>query len=739
MNPFKGRHFQRDIILWAVRWYCKYGISYRELQEMLAERGVNVDHSTIYRWVQRYAPEMEKRLRWYWRNPSDLCPWHMDETYVKVNGRWAYLYRAVDSRGRTVDFYLSSRRNSKAAYRFLGKILNNVKKWQIPRFINTDKAPAYGRALALLKREGRCPSDVEHRQIKYRNNVIECDHGKLKRIINATLGFKSMKTAYATIKGIEVMRGLSSVNAGLNLQESNKWGNSSQFNFWSSGPLVDDSVSLQVRGSTQQRQGSSVTSLSDTAATRIPYPTESQNYNLGARLDWKASAQDVLWFDMDTTRQRYDNRDGQLGSLTGGYDRTLRYERNKISAGYDHTFTFGTWKSYLNWNETENKGRELVRSVLKRDKWGLAGQPRELKESNLILNSLLLTPLGESHLVTVGGEFQSSSMKDGVVLASTGETFRQKSWSVFAEDEWHLTDALALTVGSRYEHHEQFGGHFSPRAYLVWDVADAWTLKGGVTTGYKAPRMGQLHKGISGVSGQGKTNLLGNPDLKPEESVSYEAGVYYDNPAGLNANVTGFMTDFSNKIVSYSINDNTNSYVNSGKARLHGVEFAGILPLWSEDVTLSLNYTWTRSEQRDGDNKGAPLSYTPEHMVNAKLNWQITEEVASWLGARYRGKTPRFTQNYSSLSAVQKKVYDEKGEYLKAWTVVDAGLSWKMTDALTLNAAVNNLLNKDYSDVSLYSAGKSTLYAGDYFQTGSSTTGYVIPERNYWMSLNYQF
>ena len=95
MNPFKGRHFQRDIILWAVRWYCKYGISYRELQEMLAERGVNVDHSTIYRWVQRYAPEMEKRLRWYWRNPSDLCPWHMDETYVKVNGRWAYLYRAA--------------------------------------------------------------------------------------------------------------------------------------------------------------------------------------------------------------------------------------------------------------------------------------------------------------------------------------------------------------------------------------------------------------------------------------------------------------------------------------------------------------------------------------------------------------------------------------------------------------------------------------------------------------------
>ncbi|EPR5010251.1 TonB-dependent receptor, partial [Escherichia coli] len=384
----------------------------------------------------------------------------------------------------------------------------------------------------------------------------------------------------------------SSVNAGLNLQESNKWGNSSQFNFWSSGPLVDDSLSLQVRGSTQQRQGSSVTSLSDTSATRIPYPTESQNYNAGGRLDWKATDKDVLWIDMDIARQRYDNRDGQLGSLTGGYDRTLRYERNKISAGYDHTFTFGAWKSSLNWNETENKGRQLVRSVLQRDKWGLAGQPRELKESNLILSSLLFAPLGESHKVTVGGEYQNSSMKDGVVLASTGETFRQKSWSAFVEDEWYITDAFALTAGSRYERYEVFGGHFSPRAYMVWDVTDAWTLKGGVTTGYKAPSMGQLHKGISGVSGQGRTNLLGNPDLKPEESVSYEAGVYYDNHAGLNANITGFMTEFSNKIVSYSIDDNTRSYTNSGKARTQGVEFAGTLPLLSEDVTLSLNYTW---------------------------------------------------------------------------------------------------------------------------------------------------
>lgn len=127
---------------------------------------------------------------------------------MKVNDGWAYLYRALDSRGHTLDFYLSPRRHTQAAWRLLRQILNNVKKWPIPRCINTDKAPTYRPVLALLKREGRCPPNPEHRQVKYRNNLIECDHGKLKRIIRATLGFKSMKTAYATIKGMEVMRAL---------------------------------------------------------------------------------------------------------------------------------------------------------------------------------------------------------------------------------------------------------------------------------------------------------------------------------------------------------------------------------------------------------------------------------------------------------------------------------------------------------------------------------------------------
>jgi len=208
VSDFKGRHFESEIVLWAVRWYCRYGVSYRDLEQMMGERGVSVDHSTIFRWVQKYAPEIEKRLRWQWRRPRSTS-WRVDETYVKVRGRWAYLYRAVDKFGNTIDFYLSPTRNTKAAKRFLGKALNGLKDWQKPRVINTDKAPTYGAALAeLKKKEGKCPKDTQHRQVKYLNNVIEADHGKLKQLIRPVRGFKTLKTAYATIKGFEVMRAL---------------------------------------------------------------------------------------------------------------------------------------------------------------------------------------------------------------------------------------------------------------------------------------------------------------------------------------------------------------------------------------------------------------------------------------------------------------------------------------------------------------------------------------------------
>lgn len=127
---------------------------------------------------------------------------------MKVRGQWTYLYRAVDKFGNTIDFYLSPTRNAKAAKRFLGKALNGLKDWEKPTVINTDKAPTYGIAIAHLKAEGKCPEELVHRQVKYLNNVVEADHGKLKQLIRPVRGFKTLRTAYATIKGFEVMRAL---------------------------------------------------------------------------------------------------------------------------------------------------------------------------------------------------------------------------------------------------------------------------------------------------------------------------------------------------------------------------------------------------------------------------------------------------------------------------------------------------------------------------------------------------
>jgi transposase, IS6 family len=200
---FKRRRFPVETILLCVRWYCKYGISYRDLAEMMQERGVAVAPSTIFRWVQRYAPEIERRIRPY-QGPRSGS-WRVDETYVRVGGKWKYLFRAVDKYGRLIAFRLSERRNTNAAYRFLRKALRAVSDYP-PSSITTDKLASYPKAIRRLQNEGLLPKDVVHRTSKYLNNIIEADHGALKRVIRPTRGFQQIKTARAALKGFEVMR-----------------------------------------------------------------------------------------------------------------------------------------------------------------------------------------------------------------------------------------------------------------------------------------------------------------------------------------------------------------------------------------------------------------------------------------------------------------------------------------------------------------------------------------------------
>ena len=203
MSLFKRRRFPVEIILLCVRWYCKYGISYRGLAEMMQERGVAVAPSTIFRGVQHYAPEIEKRIRPY-QGPRSGS-WRVDETYVRVGGKWEYLFRAVDKYGRLIASMLSHRRTTNAAYRFLRNAIKAMSHYP-PSSITTDKLASYPKAILRLQNEGLLPEDVVHRTSKYLNNNLEADHGALKRIIRPTRGFQTMKTAAATLKGFEIMR-----------------------------------------------------------------------------------------------------------------------------------------------------------------------------------------------------------------------------------------------------------------------------------------------------------------------------------------------------------------------------------------------------------------------------------------------------------------------------------------------------------------------------------------------------
>ena len=199
---FKWKHFQPEVILLNVRWYCRYALSYRDLEEMMAERGLSVDHSTINRWVLQYGPELNQRCRPHRRPTSDS--WRVDETYVKVKGEWKYLYRAVDSSGQTLDFMLSAKRDAKAAKRFLKKALK-ARHTSTPRVINVDKHAAYPPAVDELKAEKLLPEETELRPVKYLNNMIEQDHRRLKRLVKPGLGFGSFHTAHRTLKGYEAM------------------------------------------------------------------------------------------------------------------------------------------------------------------------------------------------------------------------------------------------------------------------------------------------------------------------------------------------------------------------------------------------------------------------------------------------------------------------------------------------------------------------------------------------------
>ena len=569
-------------------------------------------------------------------------------------------------------------------------------------------------------------------------------------------------------------------SVGLNhtFHENRDYGASTGANVYLTGPLAEGLLGLAVRGSIHERGASDLTfDDGGVVSRRGASAVEGRNTNWGARLTLTPSEFHEISLDVDQGRQVYNNDDCQLGTLDGwggnavagctvpddsasGYADELRFDRTQTVLAHRGSLDFGRWESALTYKTTETEGRTIPGTI--GQAWTnfpgiVGGAPRTLESTDLILDTRLVAPVGERHTLTVGGQYVDAEVVDGIAA----ERFERSSWAVFVENEWRIVDSLGFTFGGRYEDHDAFGGHFSPRAYLNWAASDNWTIKGGVARGYRTPSVNDLHDGINGATGQGRTITIGSPHLEPETSENYEVGFYFDSRAGFNANLTVFRTEFKDMISSGTpvpncwaasgpglpgcldlgsgfTQDSFSQSTNVGEAESRGVEVAArweFAPRWS----VGGNWTWTDTEQKSGADRGAPFTNQANHMLNASLDWEASDSLSLWLRGEYQGDRDRYTNLYDNLGASDRAIVDGLGP-LRSYTQFHLGGAYRASENVTLNATIYNLLDKDFLDGDYYTTNTGATGWGSYYaQIGRGTTGTIQEGRRLWLSVNVGF
>ncbi len=514
------------------------------------------------------------------------------------------------------------------------------------------------------------------------------------------------------------------------LQGDDDFGNSYNTTLYADGPVVPGQLAFAVRGRYFEREASELiyTDVNGDpieVSRRGPSPVEGTIWSAGGRLTYTPNDDHRIWFDAEINEQSFDNSQGQLGTLgTRGYADQLQFNREQFVLAYTGEILDGVLDADISRNTTETLGRVLPSDVAGTNR--LAGDPRDLEATNTIYNGRFYRTVGQ-HTFTIGGQFWDAEMVDGVAA----EPFSHEQWALFAENEWRIIDDLALTVGGRYDNHSTFGEQFSPRAYLVWTANDYLTLKGGVSRGFKTPRLEQIASGIIGFRGQGTIPVLGTPTLQPETSTTYEAGVYFTDGRGLTGNLTVFQNTFEDKIAdgpelincAYALteaeynalpaSDSCVDYgywprpatfsqsINVDEAETRGVEAS--LRQAFEDVTISLNYTYQDSEQKSGPSIGEPLVNVPQHQLNSRVNWDVTSDINLWIRGEYA------SERYRGAGEAQ----DQLGDY-SSYVLFNLGGGWRANDHVTFNATIDNLLDEDFIQYMPHTSRGSQAYSNEY-------------------------
>ncbi|OCL99746.1 Colicin I receptor precursor [Aliarcobacter thereius] len=550
-----------------------------------------------------------------------------------------------------------------------------------------------------------------------------------------------------------------SITHSQTFQSDNEFGNDATTDVAIMGPIIKDKLGLSLRGSYYDKEASEPKDSTGSGFGGAGKTMDNQNWTAGAGLTFTPNDNHTIKANFDISKQKYDNSEGYVGTVDSyetiyknqrvGYAPTQRMQREQYSLDWEANWDLGKSTVGVHHIKSENLGRSLPlsaeeRKLIKDNKgttWtnlndamndprfvALMPRPeRTLKSENTTFNAKYELPL-ESHYIVFGTEFLQAKMTDGVFGMSEGKTNQSKEYyqySAFAEDSWNIIDPLTITFGARYDNHEDFGSHFSPRVYANYNLTDNWTLKGGVATGYKTPKTSDLQEGITGFGGQGTSPWVGNPNLKPEESVNYEMAVYYEHENRHNFNITLFQNDFKDKIenatkttagsewadLGYS---SVNQKQNVGDATIRGIEASGKYFIL-DNLSIKANYTYIDSE-RD-DTKKPLVAGGAKHMYSAVLDWQATSKLSTAL--RMYGEKERYRG-------------EDYAEYWEDYQVFDLSTSYKLDNNLTINGRINNLFDKDFTKKVNYTADDGTL-------TNAYEYNMAQKRREFWVGINYTF
>lgn len=517
-----------------------------------------------------------------------------------------------------------------------------------------------------------------------------------------------------------------SVTTGAIIQENSDSGNSTDGNFYLSGPLVKDKLGLQLYGGGDYRQEDKIADGHH----------KKDNKSLTAKLTFTPMDNQTFLLEAGRTTQEREEKPGNSLAPTSEFNgkprankhSEIHNDRNHFALTYKGDWdSFNTELSVYQENTKKRTKTDITDPATKITEYRYEDRVPEI--TNTVVDGKIVAFLPDN-ILTLGGQFQHAKLKDtSSTGASTTENAKltAEQHAFFLENEFTATENLILTGGLRLDHHEFYGDHWNPRGYAVYYLTDEITIKGGVSSAFRAPTLREISPNYGTSTEKGLGIIHGNPDLKPEKSVSEEISIAYNHESGFDASLTFFNTDFKNKLTSYYTGGNDPltglklyTYDNVGKANIKGVEVATGIPI-AADWKLSLNYTYTDSERKSDDEKltsgqslkGYALDKTPKHLANAKLDWNYNEDLTLYTRAHYEGKQVWAAQrNGASVP-----------RYRSGYTTMDVGATYQLLKNTKLNFAVLNIGNEKGDKIDAKGGGNWDVEDG----------------RRYWANVNVSF